>query len=100
MIEVIHKIRNLLGISLLIAYNTGRFFVISADVVFQKIGFGHCWPAVESAFTLQNRSCVDMSNAKIYENVEIAENKITFLEIESMNNELLKYANERITHFD
>lgn len=40
--------------------------------------------------------CIDMETAKSYENVEVAEKNIVFLEIESPDNELLKYANKQI----
>lgn len=41
-------------------------------------------------------NCVDMETACIYENIILFENDIFYLEIESLDNELLKYANKKI----
>lgn len=40
--------------------------------------------------------CVDMETACIYEHISLSESDIFYLEIESLDNELLKYANEKI----
>lgn len=40
-------------------------------------------------------NCVDMETACIYENITLFENDIFYLEIESLDNELLKYANKK-----
>lgn len=41
-------------------------------------------------------NCVDMETACIYEHITLSESDIFYLEIESLDNELLKYANEKI----
>ena len=41
-------------------------------------------------------NCVDMETACIYETITLFENDIFYLEIESLDNELLKYANKKI----
>lgn len=44
-------------------------------------------------------NCVDMETACIYENIILFENDIFYLEIESLDNELLKYANKKNSPF-
>lgn len=41
-------------------------------------------------------NCVDMETACIYEHITLSESDIFYLEIDSLDNELLKYANEKI----
>ena len=41
-------------------------------------------------------NCVDMETACIYEQIALSENDIFYLEIDSLDNELLKYANEKM----
>ena len=41
-------------------------------------------------------NCVDMETACIYEKITLLRNDIFYLEIDSLDNELLKYANEKI----
>lgn len=41
-------------------------------------------------------NCVDMETACIYEHITLSESDIFYLEIESLDNELLKYANKKI----
>lgn len=40
--------------------------------------------------------CVDMETARIFENVTLQINDIFYMEIESIDNELLKYANDKL----
>lgn len=40
--------------------------------------------------------CIDMETAHIFENVTLQANDIFYMEIESIDNELLKYANEKL----
>lgn len=41
-------------------------------------------------------NCVNMETACVYEHMTLSESDIFYLEIESLDNELLKYANEKI----
>ena len=41
-------------------------------------------------------NCVDMETACIYETATLLKEDIFYLEVDSLDNELLKYANEKI----
>ena len=51
-------------------------------------------PPVE--LVVANLKCVDMETACIYETATLLKDDIFYLEVDSLDNELLKYTNEKI----